>query len=116
MSIILTVHALEGEILVTKPRLKVVGSTIVNRTVTPRRKSNAELRTREYLTPDEIETLIEGVKNIRYGQRDATMILVTYRHGLRAAELVDLRWSQVDFDNRGYTCGGSRTACRASIP
>jgi integrase len=27
------------------------------------------------------------------------MILVAYRHGLRAAELVDLRWSQVDLDN-----------------
>jgi integrase len=27
------------------------------------------------------------------------MVLITYRHGLRAAELVDLRWDQVDFDN-----------------
>jgi type 1 fimbriae regulatory protein FimB/type 1 fimbriae regulatory protein FimE len=26
------------------------------------------------------------------------MIMVAYRHGLRAAELVDLRWDQVDFD------------------
>jgi integrase len=25
------------------------------------------------------------------------MVLVAYRHGLRAAELVDLRWEQVDF-------------------
>jgi integrase len=33
----------------------------------------------------------------RWGQRDATMILLAYRHGLRAAELVDLRWDQVDF-------------------
>ena len=36
-------------------------------------------------------------KGNRYGRRDATMILVAYRHGLRAAELVDLRWDQVDF-------------------
>jgi integrase len=34
----------------------------------------------------------------RHGHRDATMILIAYRHGLRAAELVDLRWSQVDLD------------------
>jgi type 1 fimbriae regulatory protein FimE len=27
-----------------------------------------------------------------YGQRDAAMILVAYRHGLRASEVVDLRW------------------------
>lgn len=26
------------------------------------------------------------------------MILVAYRHGLRASELVDLRWDQVDFE------------------
>jgi integrase len=33
----------------------------------------------------------------RYGHRDATMALVAYRHGLRASELVDLRWEQVDY-------------------
>jgi integrase len=84
---------------VKKPRTKRLGTTIVNRTVTPLRKPNADLRTREYLTPDEIEKLIEAVRNNRYGHRDSTMILVAYRHGLRAAELVDLRWSQVDLDN-----------------
>jgi type 1 fimbriae regulatory protein FimE len=34
----------------------------------------------------------------RYGQRDATMILIAYRHGLRAGDLCSLRWDQVDFD------------------
>ena len=33
----------------------------------------------------------------RYGHRDATMILLAFRHGLRAVELVDLQWSQIDF-------------------
>jgi integrase len=33
----------------------------------------------------------------RWGHRDATMVLVAYRHSLRAAELVDLRFDQVDF-------------------
>jgi type 1 fimbriae regulatory protein FimB/type 1 fimbriae regulatory protein FimE len=32
----------------------------------------------------------------RYGHRDATMILVAYRHGLRAAEIADLEWSQIE--------------------
>jgi integrase len=40
---------------------------------------------------------MEAAKDNRYGHRDATMTLVAYRHGLRAAELVDLHWSQVDF-------------------
>jgi integrase len=55
------------------------------------------LRTREYLTQAEVERLMEAVKGNRYGHRDATIVLAAYRHGLRAAELVDLRWDQVDF-------------------
>jgi type 1 fimbriae regulatory protein FimB/type 1 fimbriae regulatory protein FimE len=62
------------------------------------RRPNAELRTREHLTAGEVEALIEAAKQNRWGHRDATMILMAYRHGLRATELVDLRWSQVDFD------------------
>jgi type 1 fimbriae regulatory protein FimB/type 1 fimbriae regulatory protein FimE len=40
--------------------------------------------------------LIEAARKDRYGHRDATMILIAYRHGLRARELVNLRWEQVD--------------------
>jgi type 1 fimbriae regulatory protein FimB/type 1 fimbriae regulatory protein FimE len=54
------------------------------------------LRTREYLTEAEVERLIKAAKANRNGQRDTTMILLAFRHGLRAAELVDLRWDQVD--------------------
>jgi len=32
----------------------------------------------------------------RYGHRDATMILIAYRHGLRASEVCDLQWHQVE--------------------
>jgi integrase len=65
--------------------------------VTPRRPPNADLRTREHLTADEVERLIEAAKANRHGHRDALMLLLAYRHGLRAAEVVDLRWEQVDF-------------------
>ena len=37
-------------------------------------------------------------KHSRYGHRDSTMILVTYRHGLRASEICDLEWHQVELD------------------
>ncbi|MGC1778750.1 MAG: tyrosine-type recombinase/integrase [Xanthobacteraceae bacterium] len=80
-----------------KSHLKLVTPPAVNRTVTPKRRPNAELRTREHLTAAEVEGLIEAAKGNRWGQRDGTMILVAYRHGLRASELVDLRWDQVDF-------------------
>jgi integrase len=82
-----------------KPRLELVASTAVFPAVTPRRRPNADLRTREYLTPDEVEALMAAVKANRHGHRDSTMVLITYRHGLRAAEVVDLRWSQIDLDN-----------------
>jgi integrase len=63
-----------------------------------RRKPNSEYRTREYLTPDEIKRLIKAAKaGGRYSQRDATLILIAYRHGLRAREISDLEWSQVEW-------------------
>jgi integrase len=83
-----------------KSHLKLVSPTTVNRTVaTPLRRPNAELRTREYLTDAEVERLTDAAKSNRYGHRDQTIVLLAYRHGLRASELVDLRWDQVDFDN-----------------
>lgn len=58
---------------------------------------NKDRRDREYLTEKEINTLITAAKRVgRHGERDAAMILVAYRHGLRVAELVNLKWSQVD--------------------
>ena len=80
-----------------KSHLKLVVPRTVKRTVTPRRLPNAELRTREHLTEAEVEKLLAAAKGNRWGHRDATMLLVAYRHGLRAAELVDLRWDQIDF-------------------
>jgi len=40
--------------------------------------------------------MVVARKSSRYGHRDATMILIGYRHGLRASELCDLQWSQVE--------------------
>src|SRR5689334_15877590 len=82
-----------------KSHLKIIKSAAVNRTVvTPKRRPNGELRTREYLTEAEVGRLMEAAKGNRYGHRDATMILLAYRHGFRPIELVDLRWDQIDFD------------------
>src|SRR5437763_13588912 len=81
-----------------KSAVKTMPSTIVKRTVAmPIRLKNADLRTREYLTDDEVQRLAETAKDNRHCHRDATMILVAYRHGLRASVLIDLRWDQVEF-------------------
>ena len=80
-----------------KSHLKLVTPATVKRTVIPKRPPNKDLRTREHLTESEVERLMDVTKGNRHGQRDAAMVLVAYRHGLRASELVDLRWDQVDF-------------------
>src|SRR6266566_6320601 len=80
-----------------KSRLKLVRPDAENRAVAPTRLANSKYRTREHLTPSEVEKLIEAAKTNRYGHRDATMLLVAYRHGLRASELCGLEWSQVDY-------------------
>jgi type 1 fimbriae regulatory protein FimB/type 1 fimbriae regulatory protein FimE len=70
-------------------------STTIIRTLL--RKPNAEYRPREYLTEGEVEKLIEAArKRGRNGARDSAAILLAYRHGLRAQELCQLRWSQID--------------------
>jgi integrase len=80
-----------------KSPLRLVAPPTENRTVTPRRPKNAALRTREHLTTDEVERLIDAAKKNRHGHRDALMTLLAFRHGLRAGEVCDLRWEQVDF-------------------
>ncbi|MFZ3337517.1 MAG: tyrosine-type recombinase/integrase [Xanthobacteraceae bacterium] len=95
--IIRTVDNAESVKHMDKSHLKLVTPATVKRTVIPKRPPNGDLRTREYMTETEVERLMAVTKGNRWGHRDATMVLVAYRHGLRASELVDLRWDQVDF-------------------
>jgi type 1 fimbriae regulatory protein FimB/type 1 fimbriae regulatory protein FimE len=86
----------------TKPHLALVAPTTDNGTVAdrlgpPRRRRNAEVRAREYLTDGEVTRLIDAAGKNRYRHRDATMVLVAYRHALRAGEVVTLRWDAIDF-------------------
>ncbi len=56
---------------------------------------------RLHMTKAEVSALARAASTIgRHGQRDALMITMAYRHGLRASELVELKWSQVDFNTR----------------
>jgi type 1 fimbriae regulatory protein FimB/type 1 fimbriae regulatory protein FimE len=80
----------------TKPASPVIENGKVN---PPRRVANRDRRSREHLTPAEVERLIAAAGKIgRHGARDATLILLAYRHGLRVSELIDLRWEQVDLE------------------
>ena len=70
--------------------------TIENRKV-PLRRTNVSYRSREYLSDKEVAALMAAAAGVgRHGARDAALILIAYRHGLRVSELVSLRWDQVD--------------------
>src|SRR5262249_45654140 len=52
-----------------------------------------------YLTEREVDRLMDTARKVsRPGHRDATMILVAYRHGLRASEVCGLEWHQIELD------------------
>lgn len=61
------------------------------------RKPNAAYRKREHLTQDELERLFAALKRNRRGHRDHMIALVTFLHGLRVSELIDLRWDDIDW-------------------
>jgi integrase len=88
--------------MLNKTHLKLVSSKPDKRTVNlPKpsgRRPNAEYRPREHLTEREVEKLMTAAKGNRWGQRDASLILITFRHGLRASELCELQWSDVEFE------------------
>ena len=71
--------------------------SIENGNVPPLRRPNKDLRSREYLTADEVDRLMVAARSVgRHGHRDSTLILVAFSHGLRVSELVALRWNMID--------------------
>jgi type 1 fimbriae regulatory protein FimB/type 1 fimbriae regulatory protein FimE len=53
----------------------------------------------KFLRPEEANRLIEAAgKRGRHRFRDKVLVRMVYRHGLRASEATDLRWSQIDLD------------------
>jgi len=68
----------------------------------PIRRPNSELRPREYLTPSEVQRLIDGARmagNV-FSRRNAALILILYRHALRVSEGTQLSWDQIFFESR----------------
>jgi type 1 fimbriae regulatory protein FimE len=85
-----------GQVIELRRRRKRAPNPVNGKVAPPRRKSNRDSRTREYLTPTEIESLLDAAASGRYGHRDRTLLLVMYRHGLRVSEAIGLRWEQFD--------------------
>ena len=89
--------------------------TTTNRTLL--RRPNAEYRPREYLTEEEVERLIDAARRRgRNGPRDSAAILLAFRHGLRAAELCQLRWSQIDLRHGRLHVNRAKGGCESVHP
>jgi site-specific recombinase XerD len=77
-----------------------LNGTVASLSGPPPRLKNTERRPREYLTPAEMDTLLKAARQRgRYGQRDYTLLYLTYRHGLRVSEVVRLQWGHVHLDD-----------------
>lgn len=80
--------------------LRLVQEEKTAKSAPPLRRANSEVRSREHLTIDEVKRLREAARDEgRNGLRDSLLILMLFRHGLRATEAADLTWDQVQFDN-----------------
>jgi site-specific recombinase XerD len=85
-----------GQVIELPKRRKRPRNAVNGKVAPPLRRPNADTRTREYLTPTEIETMLGSAATGRYCHRDRTLLLVMYRHGLRVSEAITLRWEQFD--------------------
>lgn len=83
----------------TTAQLSKVGKTEKETNPSPNQRKYLEVRSREHLLPEEVEAMILAIKQAkgRYAQRDATLVQVIYRHGLRTLEAANLKWEQIDF-------------------
>src|SRR5229473_2378228 len=55
-------------------------------------------REREHLPPKEVERVIDAAHKVRWGLRDATLLLMLFSHGLRLAEALRLGWKHINLD------------------
>ena len=83
----------------------------------PSRPKNLDVRSREYLLPDEVEALMKAAGQVgRHRLRDRALILVGYRHGLRVTELVELKWDQFDLKRRQVHINRLKNGSAATHP
>jgi type 1 fimbriae regulatory protein FimE len=78
---VVRIHASSGMEKISKPRAKY-----------------ADLRTREFLTESEIALITKAAAEGRHGSRDQLLVIMAFRHGLRAKEVCGLQWGDLDLE------------------
>ena len=62
------------------------------------RATDGHERAKDFLTAAELALLMEAAKAGRHGTRDYLLLLMTFRHGLRVSEAINLRLDELDLD------------------
>ena len=62
--------------------------------------NNAEIKKRNFLTQNEIESLLKAADSGPYAARNYCLTLLCFIHGLRASEICRLRISDIDLASR----------------
>ena len=78
-----------------------VGKVTLSKRKSPNSQRYVDVRTREFLLPEEVEAMREAIKKKggRHDHCDTSLILLIYRHGLRLSESASLRWEQINFSD-----------------
>lgn len=101
--------------IINLPVRQVSSPNTVNRKVPPRRQKDT--RPRKHLEPAEVAALLQAArKSGRYHQRDEAAVMLAYRHGLRATELVSLQWSQLDLKGATITIARAKGGMTTQHP
>lgn len=89
--------------------------TVENGKVPPKRRPDT--RPRKHLVPSEVAALLKAAhRSGRYRLRDELAVMLAYRHGLRATELVSLEWSAVDLKGAVITIRRSKGGMTTQHP
>lgn len=77
--------------------------SVPEKSAPPRRQNNKHTREHEWITYDEFKAIRAAAASTgRNGHRDALMISMAFRHGLRTVELVNMEWSSINLERRTY--------------
>jgi type 1 fimbriae regulatory protein FimB len=69
-----------------------------------KKKRFQKRRSRIFIHEDEIQRVLQECDNTTHPIRNRLLLLMTYYHGFRAGEVCNLKWTDIDFNNKTIFC------------